>query len=123
MGRKRGTTLTRAAFDLAARGRTPTRGLIFHSDRGSEYAGTGLGDRLKAIGVLQSTTRGGCPADNPHAESFFHSMKADVLHGVRFTNDEQLRACIRSYIPFYNHLRSHSSLGFISPVEHEFRVA
>jgi len=123
LGRKRGATLTRAAFDLASRGRSLRRGLIFHSDRGSEYAGTRIGDRLKALGVLQSMTRGGCPADNPHAESFFHSMKADVIHGVRFTDDEQLRACIRSYIPFYNRHRSHSSIGFVSPVEYESRVA
>lgn len=68
-------------------------------------------------------TRGGCPRDNPHAESFFHSLKDDVLHGVRFTNDAQLRTCIRSYIPFYNHRRSHSSLGFVSRVEYESRVA
>ena len=123
LGRKRGTTLTRAALDLASRGRSPTRGLIFHSDRGSEYAGTRIGDRLKALGVLQSMTRGGYPADNPHAESFFHSLKADVIHGVRFTHDEQLRTCIRSYIPFYNNHRSHSSIGFVSPVEYERHVA
>jgi len=123
LGRKRGTTLTRAALDLATRGRRLKPGLIFHSDRGSEYAGTGIGDRLKALGVLQSMTRGGCPADNPHAESFFHSLKADVIHGVRFANEEQLRSCISSYIPFYNHRRSHSSLGFVSPVEYETRVA
>ena len=123
LGRKRGTRLTRAAFDLAVRSRDPNPGLIFHSDRGSEYAGTGIGDRLKALGVRQSMTRGGCPSDNPHAESFFHSMKADVIHGVRFDNEEQLRACLTSYLLFYNHRRSHTSLGFLSPVEYESQVA
>jgi len=80
-------------------------------------------ERLVALGVRQSMTRGGCPGDNAHAESFFHSLKADVIHGNRFTNDEQLRSCLRSYIPFYNQERTHSSIGYLSPVEYESRVA
>ena len=123
LARSRGARLTRAAFDLAARTRRPLRGLIFHSDRGSEYAGAALGERLKALGVRQSMTRGGCPGDNAHAESFFHSLKADAIHGVRFTDDAQLRACLRWYVPFYNHRRTHSSIGYLSPVEYERRCA
>ena len=123
LGRTRGADLTRAAFDLAARRSPPTRGLIFHSDRGSEYAGSELGDRLKTLGVRQSMTRGGCPGDNAHAESFFHSLKADAVHGLRFTDDAQLRGSMSSYVAFYNRHRSHSSLGFLSPVEYESRVA
>jgi putative transposase len=123
LARSRGVRLTRAAFDLAARTRRPERGLIFHSDRGSEYAGTGLSTRLRSLGVRQSMTRGGCPGDNAHAESFFHSLKADVIHGMRFKTDAQLRACLRWYIPFYNYRRSHSSIGYLSPVEYERRCA
>lgn len=119
----RGTRLTRAAFELAARRRPPRRGLIFHSDRGSEYAGDHLGDRLKALGVEQSMTRGGCPSDNPHAESFFHSLKAESLHGRRFATDAELRTCLRSYVAFYNQHRLHSSLQYQSPVEYERRIA
>ena len=123
LARSRGARLTRAAFDLAARTRHPGPGLIFHSDRGSEYAGTGLSTRLESFGVRQSMTRGGCPGDNAHAESFFHSLKADVIHGVSFKTDAQLRACLRWYAPFYNHRRSHSSIGYLSPVEYERRCA
>jgi putative transposase len=123
LARSRGARLTRAAFDLAARTRRPGRGLIFHSDRGSEYAGTGLSTRLESLGLRQSMTRGGCPGDNAHAESFFHSLKADVIHGVSFKTDGQLRACLRWYVPFYNHRRSHSSIGYLSPVEYERRCA
>jgi putative transposase len=123
LARSRGAHLTRAAFDLAARAKPPGQGLIFHSDRGSEYAGTALGRRLKAFGVRQSMTRGGCPGDNAHAESFFHSIKADAVHGVRFTSDAQLRACLRWYVPFYNHRRTHSSIGYLSPVEYEQQCA
>ena len=123
LGRGRGVSLTRAAFDRAVRRRQPARGLIFHSDRGIEYAGVGMRERLKALGVRQSMTRGGCPGDNAHAESFFHSLKADVIHGRRFDNDEELRACLRWYIPFYNRERLHSSIDYLSPVEYESRLA
>ena len=50
-------------------------------------------------------------------------MKAEVIHGTRFTDDSQLRSCIRAYVRFYNHERLHSSLGYRSPVEYERRVA
>ena len=123
LGRGRGVHLTRAALDQALRKRQPPHGLIFHSDRGIEYAGFAMASRLKAMGVRQSMTRGGCPGDNAHAESFFHSLKADVIHGVRFHDDKQLRTCLRSYVPFYNSYRSHSSLGFRSPIEYERRSA
>ena len=68
-------------------------------------------------------TRGGAPSDNAHMESFFHSLKADVVHGLRFTSDGQLRTCIERYVQYYNHKRLHSSLGYRSPVEYERRVA
>jgi putative transposase len=123
LGRGRGVSLTRAAFDQAVRRRHPRRGLIFHSDRGMEYGGATMMKRLKALGVRQSMTRGGCPGDNAHAESLFHSLKADVIHGTRFSNDEQLRACLRSYVAFYNQQRTHSSLGYLSPAEYERGVA
>ena len=123
LSRSRGTTLTRAAFDFAVRHRRPQRRLIFHSDRGSEYAAHAFGTRQRALGVWQSMTRGGAPSDNAHMESFFHSFKADVIHGRRFTSDSQLRTCIKSYVHYYNHKRLHSSLGYQSPVEYERRVA
>jgi transposase InsO family protein len=123
LGRRRGADLTRAAFHLALRRRRPKKGLIFHSDRGSEYGGRRFGDRLKHLGLRQSMTRGGSPGDNAHAESFFHSLKADVVHGVTFPDDRQLRRCVASYIGYYNRTRLHSSLGYRSPVEYERHVA
>lgn len=123
LARVRSTRLTRAALDHAIRHRRPRPGLIFHSDRGSEYLGGGFSDRLKGCGIRQSTTRGGCPADNAHAESFFHSMKADLLHGVAFAHDRALRACVAGYVRYYNHQRLHSSLGYRSPVAYERQAA
>ena len=123
LGRGRGVGLTRAAFDAAIRRRRPRRGLIFHSDRGIEYAGKAMTTRLAALGVRQSMTRGGCPGDNAHAESFFHSLKADVIHGTRFSTERELRSCIQSYIYFYNQQRMHSSIDGLSPAEYESHVA
>jgi transposase InsO family protein len=115
----RTTALTRAALDYALRRRRPASGLIFHSDRGTEYLGAAFSTRLRALGIRQSTTRGGAPADNAHAESFFHSMKADALHGLPVADDQQLRHCIATYVRYYNHRRLHSALGYRSPVAYE----
>jgi transposase InsO family protein len=123
LSRRRGTRLTRTVFDLAIRHRRLRKRLIFHSDRGSEYAGQAFARRLRSRGVWQSMTRGGSPSDNAHMESFFHSLKADVIHGLRFTDERQLRSCIKSYVHYYNHKRLHSALGYQSPVEYERRVA
>ena len=123
LGRERDARLPRAAFDHAFRLRRPTRGLIFHSDRGSEYSASLLRDRLRALGIQQSMGRSGTPADNAHMESFFHSFKADVVHGLNIQDDDQLRALVSGYVRYYNHKRLHSSLGFLSPVEFECRVA
>jgi putative transposase len=122
LSRTRGVRLTRHAFDAAYRTRHPKR-VIFHSDRGIEYAAPAFRNRLKALGVRQSMTSGGAPSENPHAESFFHSLKADVIHGVDFRDDESLRACLRWYVPFYNRKRLHSSLGYRPPAAFEQRVA
>ena len=119
----RGTDLTRAAFHHALRLRRPKRGLIFHSDRGSEYGGRRFVCRLKSLGLRQSMGRPGTPGDNAHAESFFHSLKADVIHGVQFSDERQLRRCLTTYIAYYNRHRLHSSLGYRSPVEYESEVA
>jgi transposase InsO family protein len=56
-------------------------------------------------------------------ESFFHSMKSDVIHGNTFTEDSQLLSVLRSYIPFYNHSRMHSSLNYVSPATYENQLA
>jgi transposase InsO family protein len=115
--------VTRATIDRAVRRRQPGRGLIFHSDRGSEYAGALFRDRLVALGIRQSMTRGGAPSENAHLESFFHSLKADMVHGVRCTTDAELRHDVQRYVRYYNHQRLHSALSYRSPVDYERRAA
>jgi transposase InsO family protein len=93
LGRRRDAHLTRHVLDAAVRRRRPARGLIFHSDRGSEYVGATLRDRLRALGIRQSSALRG-PEDNAHMESFFHSLKAELVHGARFVS------VLTSYGPF-----------------------
>ena len=123
LGATRDSLLTRAVVDAALRRRRPPPGLIFHSDRGSEYLGTTFRQRLLALGVRQSMTRGGAPGENAHMESFFHSLKADVIHGRSFLMFADLRHQLRQYVRYYNYRRLHSSLGYQSPVDYERRAA
>ena len=123
LGRTRDARLTRTVFDAAVRRRRPRAGLIFHSDRGSEYAAQAFRDRLRTLGVRQSTTRAGAPGDNAHVESFFHSLKAEVIHGARFATDHQLWLALQRYVRYYNHRRLHSSLGYRAPVDYEAPAA
>jgi putative transposase len=122
MARRRDARLTRTVLDAAMRRRRPAAGLIFHSDRGSEYAAAAFRERLQVLGVQQSTTQSG-PGDNAHMESFFHSLKAELVHGTRFADAAGLRRQIARYIRDYNHRRLHSALGYRSPVDYEGRVA
>ncbi len=105
---RRDAALTSEALRHSVRKRPPTTGLMFHSDRGIEYAAFDYRHELARLGILQSMNRPGKMNDNAHMESFFHSMKAEDLHGRRFDNDEQLRQALRSYIEFYNQQRLHS---------------
>jgi transposase InsO family protein len=99
----RDSRVTRAVLDAALRRRRPDAGLIFHSDRGSEFQGTPVRTRLAASAVRQSMTRGGAPGENAHMESFFHSLKADVIHGRSFHVVTELRQQLCRYIRYYNH--------------------
>ena len=96
---------------------------MFHSDRGIEYAAFEYRNQLARLGIIQSMNRPGKMNDNAHMESFFHSMKAEELHGRRFDNDDQLRQAIRSYIAFYNQQRLHSALRYLPPVAFERQQA
>jgi transposase InsO family protein len=78
--------------------------------------------RLAALGFVQSMNRPREITDNAYMESFFHSMKSDVVHGIRFTHHAELARSLRSYIPYYNGMRLHSGIGYASPVDYEART-
>jgi len=115
VSRRRDAALTCTALRLSVRNRQPGPRLMFHSDRGIEYAAFEYRDELARLGIIQSMNRPGKMNDNAHMESFFHSMKAEDLHGRRFDDDDQLRQVIRGYIAFYNQQRLHSALRYLPP--------
>jgi len=122
--RRRTAAVTCAVLSRAARmarGR-PVQGLIFHSDRGSEYVGARFCTRVTQLGLLQSASVRG-PSDNAHAESFFHSLKAELTRGVVFGTERALRRALGGYMRYYNAMRMHSSLNYLSPLAFERREA
>ncbi|MEJ7812788.1 MAG: IS3 family transposase [Gemmatimonadaceae bacterium] len=92
--------------------------MIFHSDRGSEYMGVPCCTLVARLGLVQSASARG-PGDNAHAESFFHSLKAELIRGTTFHSEHQLRVALRGYLRYYNTIRLHSSLHYTAPLAFE----
>jgi transposase InsO family protein len=122
-GHRKDVALTLRALERAVSNRRPPGGLIFHTDRGIEYAANVFRQRLAQLGFVQSMNRPGKVTDNAFMESFFHSMKTESIHGRTFNEDGELLSVLRSYIPFYNRSRIHSSLNYVSPATYEQRLA
>ncbi|WP_208585884.1 IS3 family transposase [Gracilibacillus suaedae] len=111
------TSLVLQALEDAYTLRNPEKGLLHHSDRGTQYASTEYRDKLKEFGMEASMSRTGNCYDNACAESFFSLIKKELMRGQRFQTKEQAYAEIYRYIElFYNRKRIHGSIGFISPV-------
>jgi putative transposase len=119
--RRRTAAVTSAVLALAAT-RRPARGAIFHSDRGSEYMGADFCAMVARVGMQQSANVSG-PGDNAHAESFFHSLKAELTRGVTFLTERGLRTALTAYMRYYNTIRLHSGLSYLSPLAFERRAA
>ena len=116
----RDTPLALKAFNRAWSSRGRPVGLLFHTDQGIEFLNNVFKMRLKQCGVLQSTSRRGRCHDNAHMESFFHTLKSELLKFERLATRTQARALISEYIDaFYNRERRHSGLGFLSPEQYE----
>jgi putative transposase len=123
VGPHKDARLTLAALNHAVVNRGPRPGIVFHTDRGIEYAAYAFRARLAALGFVQSMNRPREVTDNAHMESFFHSMKTDVVHGGTLATPEEVRRLLRSYLPYYNRERLHSGLGYRSPVDYEAQHA
>lgn len=122
LGQRRDLSLTRAALDRALRRRQPAPGLVFHSDRGVEYSAYAYRAHLAAWGIVQSMNRPRELTDNAFMESFWHSLKSEVIHTLTFHSDAALGEVISRYIRRYNRHRLHSALGYRSPIDYE-RIA
>jgi putative transposase len=114
------TELVTAALDAALTARRPRPGLVFHSDRGTQYTSLALGTRLAEAGIAASVGAPGSAYDNALAESFFASLETELIDRNRWATHEQARLDVFDWLEtFYNPIRRHSSLGYLSPVEFE----
>lgn len=106
------------ALSTAAGQRNCPKGLIFHSDRGAQYASADFVAELRRNGITQSMSRAGDCWDNAPAESFFSTLKLEGLAPSYATRDAAVDA-IETYITWYNAHRAHSTLGYLSPMTYE----
>jgi putative transposase len=116
------TSLIIDALDMAYESRKPDEGLIFHSDRGSQYASKDFRDKLAECKMLSSMSRKGNCWDNACAESAFGTLKTELIYLNDYALREIARRDIFEYIEvFYNRVRRHSTLGSLSPVNYELK--
>jgi putative transposase len=107
------------AVAMAYRQRKPPKGLLHHSDRGSQYASYDYQNRLESYGMQASMSRKGNCWDNAPTERFFRSLKSERRDHYRFFTRKEAKKEILDYITFYNSIRLHSTLGYLSPMEYE----
>ena len=111
-----------SALQKALITRKPDNGLIFHSDRGRQYASEKVKQLLHKHRAVQSMSRKGNPYDNAVIESFFHTLKTELVNFENYKTRAEARQSIFEYIEiYYNKQRRHSTLDYYSPVEFESR--
>jgi len=118
------TELPLTALIMAAQRQRPAAGLICHSDRGSQYASEAYGKQLIAMKAKPSMSRTACCYDNAPMESFFHTLKVELVHQRRWATREEARRDLFAYIEgYYNRRRIHSALGYRTPEQAERQIA
>lgn len=117
------TSLVNDALVMAIKRRVPSKGLIYHTDRGSQYASYEHKNLLNKYGIIQSMSKKGDCWDNAVAESFFHSLKTELVHHEKFLTRKEANEKIFEYIEiFYNRQRLHSSNNYMSPSDYEEKM-
>jgi transposase InsO family protein len=116
--------LTIAALTMAIQRRRPAAGLIHHSDRGSQYAAGDYRDIVRAVAITQSMSRKGNCWDNAPMESFFGTLKTELVHHGEYPDRDAARRDLFAYIEgYYNRQRRHSAIGYITPEQAEAKSA
>jgi putative transposase len=114
--------LALSALDRATTARAPAPGMVHHSDRGSVYASVDYGDALTKLGAVKSMSRKGDCWDNAVAESFFATIKGEMIDHEDYLTRGAAITAIADYIDgFYNPRRRHSALDYVSPIEFELK--
>jgi putative transposase len=116
--------LASAALTMAIRQQRPQDGLIHHSDRGVQYASRAYRDALTGAGITASMSRKADCYDNAPMESFFHTLKTELVHHHQYQTWAEAQRDIFAFIEgFYNRTRLHSAIGYIAPTEMELKAA
>lgn len=121
MGPRHDAQLATAAVTMATATRGgAVRGVVFHSDRGSEYTSRLFRNACARLGITQSMGRAGSALDNAAAESFFATLKTEAIHRCHFATHAEARRIVAGWIDdFYNRRRRHSHNGMLSPIDYE----
>ena len=123
MGPAIGSALVLSALSMATLHRRPRPGLIFHSDRGVQYAASNFRAALQTAGLTASMSRRGNCYDNAAMESFWSTLKLELVYRRRFSSRNNAKAEIFDFIEvFYNRQRSHTALGGLSPALFESKI-
>jgi transposase InsO family protein len=118
------TELASTALAMAIQRQRPAQGLVHHSDRGVQYASHDYRRRLQSAGIQASMSRKADCYDNAPMESFFHTLKTELVHHRKYTTRAEAKRDIFAFIEgFYNRTRLHSAIGYISPIEMEKNAA
>jgi transposase InsO family protein len=118
------TELPLAALTMAIQRQRPGPGLIHHSDRGSQYASDDYRRALADAEMVQSMSRKGNCWDNAPAESFFHTLKTELVHHKNYATKEEAKRDLFQYIEgYYNRQRIHSSINYLTPEQMEQKAA
>ena len=113
-----------AALRMAISAQRPGVGLIHHSDRGVQYASADYRKLMQSAGLRASMSRKGDCYDNAPMESFFHTLKTELVHHRHYATRAEAARDLFAYIEgFYNRIRRHSAIGYISPIEMELKAA
>jgi transposase InsO family protein len=107
------------AFENAVKNRKPGCGLIFHTDRGCQYASGDFRNAVASIEGIQSMSRSGTPYDNACAETFFKTIKLECLNRKHFETRKAAESAVMMYILFYNRVRIHQSMEYLTPAAFE----
>lgn len=115
--------LIKGALEMSLALQENEAGCLFHSDQGSEYRSDIYQNTLKKSDLVSSMSRAGTPTDNAFVESFFGTLKNELVHQMKFSSYVECAARVIDYVEFYNEERLHSSLGCISPKAYQWTAS